>query len=117
MRSTSSSAQHFKSTTEPFLESCHLFTTVLIADQGLDRADICPSAAAAPPQRMRSLLPPAFQEKRRDWDGKPSWRAGLLVLGLPSLSPRIVCSCRCVVQEAKPLSGWLCKSAHRHLKR
>jgi hypothetical protein len=43
--------------------------------------------------------------------GKLNGRAALSVLRLPSLSPRIVCSCRCVVQEAKLLSGWLYRSA------
>jgi hypothetical protein len=39
-------------------------------------------------------------------------RAALSVLRLPSLSPRIVCSRRCVVQEAKLLPGWLYRSAY-----
>src|SRR6516164_9098600 len=54
MRSTSYSAQHFKSDTEVFLESCHRFKTDLIADQRLDRADMCPSTVAASLWTMRS---------------------------------------------------------------
>jgi len=109
MRSTSSSAQHFKSNTD--LESCHLFKTVLIADQGLDRADMC--VPPLPPRVFTGcgLYCSSRNSERSDatGKGKPSYRAALSALRLPSLSPRIVCSCRCVVQEAKPLSGWLRK--------
>jgi len=48
MRSTSCSAQHFKSDKELFLESCHPFKAELMADQHFDRADMCPSAVAEP---------------------------------------------------------------------
>jgi hypothetical protein len=42
---------------------------------------------------------------------KVSSSDALLVPRLPSLSPRIVGSCRCVVQELRPLSGRLYRSA------
>jgi hypothetical protein len=42
---------------------------------------------------------------------KTNYRAALLLPRLPSLSPRIVGSCRCVVQEARLLSEWPYKSA------
>src|SRR6516164_123590 len=102
MRSTSYSAQHFKSDTEVFLESCHRFKTDLIADQRLDRAEMCPSTVVPPlSPRLSRQCGLAFRKRPRDWKGKFSCRVALSVLQLPSLSPRIVCSCRCVVQEAK----------------
>jgi hypothetical protein len=50
--------------------------------------------------------------KRSDATGrKTSYRAALLLPQLPSLSLRIMCSCRCVVREARLLSEWPYKSA------
>jgi hypothetical protein len=51
------------------------------------------------------------REATRQGNRRLSCRAALAVPQLPLLSPRMICSCRCVVREAKPLLGRLYRNA------
>jgi hypothetical protein len=64
------------------------------------------AASSATDMSVQQLRHVVIQEKRTRLEGNSI--VAVSRFGLPSLSPRVVCSCRCVVQEAERLCRSCC---------